>query len=369
MRNTHKKIVICGGGTGGHLFPALAVANALKAADKTIEILFVGARGKIEEKKVPAAGYSIELLPVRGFARRLTLKNLSFFPKLIKSLWLSRKILKRFAPHAVLGVGGYAAGPVGYMAARRDIPLLIQEQNSFPGITNRLLARKADKVCVAYRETERFFPKEKMVLTGNPVRESLLNTKISSAEAKSRLGFSPDRKLILSLGGSGGARSINEGVAHKLTAIIDSGVQLFWQTGAFYFERFKKIAEAYSENTIKAAAFIEQMDIAYRAADIVISRAGAGTISELCLLKKPAVLVPSPYVAEDHQTKNARTLTDNTAAVLVEDQNTQKSLITKTLEVINDDNLLKTLSNNIYKHAKHNSAGRIAQELLKLTEQ
>jgi len=368
MSRQRKKILICGGGTGGHLYPAFAVADALKKIDHTVEILFVGAQGKIEESKVPAAGYDIELLPVRGFARRLTLKNLSFFTKLIKSLWLSRKIVKRFAPDAVIGVGGYAAGPVGYIAAKRGIPLLIQEQNSYPGVTNRLLARKAEKICVAYKETERFFPKHKIILTGNPVRESLLQTNISQQEAKKHLGFDADKKLIISLGGSGGAKSINEGIAEHLQLIADSDIQLLWQTGAFYYESFRPFAEKFDSKQIKATAFVERMGIAYRAADIVISRAGAGTVSELCLLKKPAVLVPSPYVAEDHQSKNAQALTQSGAALHIKDSDCKAHLLPKTIEALKDQVLLESLAENIYKHARHNSAQRIAQELLELTE-
>jgi UDP-N-acetylglucosamine--N-acetylmuramyl-(pentapeptide) pyrophosphoryl-undecaprenol N-acetylglucosamine transferase len=368
MSKQRKKILICGGGTGGHLYPALAVADALKKIDNAVEILFVGAQGKIEQFKVPAAGYNIELLPVRGFARRLTIKNLSFFFKLIKSLWLSRKIVKRFAPDAVIGVGGYAAGPVGYMAANRGIPLLIQEQNSYPGVTNKLLARKAEKICVAYKETERFFPKHKIILTGNPVRESLLQLNMSQEEAKQNLGFDANKKLILSLGGSGGAKSINEGIAEHLQLAADSDIQVLWQTGAFYYDTFKMTAENFNSNQIQATAFVERMDIAYRAADIVISRAGAGTVSELCLLKKPAVLVPSPYVAEDHQSKNAQALTESGAALHIKDSDCKEKLLPDTLEALKKQDLLNSLAENIYKHARHNSAERIATELLELTE-
>jgi UDP-N-acetylglucosamine--N-acetylmuramyl-(pentapeptide) pyrophosphoryl-undecaprenol N-acetylglucosamine transferase len=296
----------------------------------------------------------------------LTYKNLAFPFKLIRSLWIAGRIVRKTKPDAVVGVGGYAAGPLGYCAARKSVPLLIQEQNSFPGITNRLLARYAQKICVAYPNTDRYFPKEKIIKTGNPVREQLLNIGITQAEAKQELGFSPDKKLILSVGGSGGAAGINEGVAAGLNKLQKNNLQLLWQTGAYYFQKYKPFTEGYEAHGIKAVEFIDRMDLAYRAADIVISRAGAGTISELCLLKKPAVLVPSPYVAEDHQSKNAKALTQSGAALMVKDAETKSRLIDTTVNAAKDEKLLKELSENIYRHAEHDSAGRIADELLNL---
>lgn len=368
MNGDKTHIIISGGGTGGHLFPALAIAEAFGKREPNAEIVFVGAKGRIEEKKVPAAGYPIHLLPISGFARHLTLKNLTFPFKLLRSLLKARRIVKKIQPDAAVGVGGYAAGPLGYVAAKQGVPLLIQEQNSFPGITNRLLAKYASVICVAYPGTERFFPKEKIVKTGNPVRARLLENTMSKEEAKAHLGFSPDKKLILSLGGSGGAASINEGVAQGLESIYKAEVQLLWQTGAYYFADYREYAEKYPQNIIKATAFIEDMALAYKAADLVISRAGAGTVSELCLLKMPTILVPSPHVAEDHQSKNALALVDDNAAILVKDAETKQKLIPEALKYATDENALKTLSENIYKHAEQNSAERIVDELMKLID-
>lgn len=364
MSKTGRHIIISGGGTGGHLFPALAIADNLKKADKNLSILFVGAKGKIESQKVPEAGYDIKLLPVIGFSRKLSFKNITFFFKLLRSLWMARKIVRQFKPDIAVGVGGYASGPMVYSAARKGAKIILQEQNSFPGITNKLLAKYAEKICVAYDNTDRFFPKEKIIKTGNPVRSDLLNVDLSQEKAKAFFGFDPDKKLILSLGGSGGAKSINEGIAENIQNIVDSGTQLLWQTGAYYFEDFSKKAVQYSNTQIKATAFINRMDLAYKAADLVISRAGAGTISELCLLKKACILVPSPHVAEDHQSKNAQALVETKAAVPVKDNECKKLLVSTTLETIQNDERLNSLSENIYKHAVHNSAENIANEIL-----
>ncbi len=360
MKN--KKIIISGGGTGGHLYPALSIADTLKQRMSDVEIIFVGAKNRIEAKKVPQAGYDIKLLPITGFARRLTAENLVFPFKLAISLWKARQIVKKIKPNAVVGVGGYASGPLGYMASKRRVPLLIQEQNSYPGITNKILARYAEKICVAYPNTERFFPKDKIIITGNPIRTELLETKLTQEEAKQKLGFDPNKKLILSIGGSGGAGSINEGIAENVALLEKEGTQILWQTGKFYYEKYK----SYQKGNIKTTAFIDNMAEAYKAADLVISRAGASSVSELCLLKKPAILIPSSYVAEDHQTKNAQALVENNATILIKDSQTKTMLIPKAIETVNDDATLKKLAENIYKHAKHNSAEKIVDEIIKL---
>lgn len=366
MRAKGLKIIISGGGTGGHLFPALSIAEFLRK--EGAEILFVGAKGRIEEKKVPEAGYSIELLNISGFARKLSLKNITVIFKLFKSLRKSKKIIKKFRPDIAVGVGGYASGPLLYAAAKRKIPCLIQEQNSYPGITNKILSKYASKICVAYEGLERFFPNEKIILTGNPIRETLVNNNITKKEAFEFFGLNPEKKTILSVGGSGGARSINNGVSAGLKNIIDADVQIIWQTGKYYFEDCKKSAQEYNSDSIYVTDFVNRMDMAYSAADIVISRAGAGTISELSVLKKASILVPSPNVAEDHQTKNAMALVKDNAAILVKDSNTENELIKKTIEVLNDNEKLKSLIEKIEKFAFHNSAEKIANEVLKILE-
>ena len=366
MSNLVKNIIISGGGTGGHLFPALAIADNLKKINSNVNILFVGAEGKIEATKVPKAGYDLELLPVIGFSRSLSFKNVTFFFKLFISLISSFKIVKRFKPDVAVGVGGYASGPLVYAAARRGAKVVLQEQNSYPGVTNKLLAKYAEKICVAYDETDKFFPKEKILKTGNPVRNDLLNVSETQEEAKRFFGFDPDKKMILSLGGSGGARSINEGVAENLEIVADNEIQLLWQTGAYYYDKFSEFSSGFSKKQINTTAFIDRMDLAYKAADVVISRAGAGTISELSILKKACILVPSPYVAEDHQSKNAAALVKTKAAVPVKDKECKEKLIPEAVRIINDKKLSESLSKNIYEHAVHNSAERIANEILNL---
>jgi len=360
------KVIISGGGTGGHLFPAIAIAQAVKAAYTDVEILFVGAKGKIEEKKVPEAGYEIELLEITGFARKLTFKNVTFFFKLIKSLRKSKKILKKFKPDIAIGVGGYASGPLVYKASKMGTPVLLQEQNSYPGITNKLLSKRASKICVAYDNLDRFFPTEKIIKTGNPVRENLLISQPSRKEAAEFFGLDPNKKIILSVGGSGGARTINHSIAKNLKSITDADVQIIWQTGGFYFEESDKVAKEHGSANIKATAFISRMDLAFAAADVVISRAGAGTISELCLLEKACIMVPSPNVAEDHQTKNAMALTETGAAILVKDKDAEKELIKTAIELIKNEDECKKLKENIAKHGVKDSAAKIAQEVLKL---
>jgi len=366
LKNNKPNIIISGGGTGGHLFPAIAIAQAIKAKHKDANILFVGAKGRIEEKKVPEAGFAIELLNISGFQRKLSIKTFTFFVKLASSLLKSRKIIRKFKPDVAVGVGGYASGPLLQVATKKGIPALLQEQNSFPGITNRLLANKVQTICVAYDGLEKFFPSEKIIKTGNPVREKLISTSSTKTEAIEFFGLNPNKKVILSLGGSGGARSLNNGIAVKLNEIIDSDVQIIWQTGKYYFEESKEAAAKYNSENILVTDFITHMDLAYKAADVVISRAGAGTISELCILKKAVILVPSPNVAEDHQTKNAKALLENNAAILVKDSNTNDQLIGETLKLVNNESLIKDLSENISKFAFLNSANIIADEVLKL---
>jgi len=366
LKNNKPNIIISGGGTGGHLFPAIAIAQAIKAKHKDANILFVGAKGRIEEKKVPEAGFAIELLNISGFQRKLSIKTFTFFIKLASSLLKSRKIIRKFKPDVAVGVGGYASGPLLQVATKRGIPALLQEQNSFPGITNRLLANKVQTICVAYDGLEKFFPSEKIIKTGNPVREKLISTSSTKTEAIEFFGLNPNKKVVLSLGGSGGARSLNNGIAVKLNEIIDSDVQIIWQTGKYYIEESKEAAAKYNSKNILVTDFITHMDLAYKAADVVISRAGAGTISELCILKKAVILVPSPNVAEDHQTKNAKALLENNAAILVKDSNTNEQLIGETLKLVNNESLIKDLSENISKFAFFNSANIIADEVLKL---
>jgi len=365
-KNKSIRIIISGGGTGGHIFPAISIAQAIKRINPEAEILFVGAKGKIEEKKVPEAGFKIELIDIRGFPRKISLENIKNIFRLIKSLRKSAKILKQFNPDVVVGVGGYASGPVVYKASKKKIPTLIQEQNSYPGITNKILSKKADKICVAYDKMERFFPKEKIIFTGNPVRKKIVDTEAERTEVLSFFGLEPNCKVLLSLGGSGGAKSINEGIKANLKLIADSGIYLIWQTGKNYYKDSVKEAEKFNCKNIKIFDFISRMDLAYKAADIVISRAGAGTISELCLLGKAAILVPSPNVAEDHQTKNAMSLVEKNAAVLVKDYETTEKLIPEALELIFNNKEIEKLSNNISKEKKEHSDKLIADEVLKL---
>ena len=368
MVKKQARIIISGGGTGGHIFPAIAIAQALKRIKKDIDILFVGAKGKIEEKKVPEAGFKIELIDIRGFERKISIENIKNVFRLIKSIFKSRKIIKRFKPDVVVGVGGYAGGPVVYVAARKKIPTLIQEQNSYPGITNKILSKRANKICTAYGEMERFFPKDKIINTGNPVRKKIVDTDATREEVLGFFGLESGRKVILSLGGSGGAKSINEGIKSNLNQIADSGVYLIWQTGKAYYEDSLKAAETYGSDNIKIYDFISRMDLAYKAADLVISRAGAGTISELCLLEKASILVPSPNVAEDHQTKNAMALVKKDAALIIKDNETKQNLIPEALKLLNDQNEIEKLSVNISKEKKINSDELIANEVLKLIE-
>ncbi|NLZ81010.1 MAG: undecaprenyldiphospho-muramoylpentapeptide beta-N-acetylglucosaminyltransferase [Clostridiales bacterium] len=361
------KIIICGGGTGGHIFPAIAIANAIKELCPSADLLFVGALGKMEMQRVPDAGYPIKGLPIMGFNRKKLWKNIKVLYLLFKSQRLARKIIKEFNPDVAVGVGGYASGPTLNMASKIGLPILIQEQNSYAGITNKILGKKADLICVAYPNMERFFPKEKIILTGNPVRQSLLKH-ITKNDALERLNLKKDKKTVLIVGGSLGAQSINESVAAQLDLIrTHSEVQFIWQTGKLYFERIVKLLEETTPiPNLQIKSFIKEMEIAYAASDLIISRAGAGSISEFCLLRKAVILVPSPNVAEDHQTKNAMALVEKKAALYVQDSKAEKELIPTAIKSIMNDKLLNELRTNIATLALSDSATIIAKEVLKL---
>ena len=363
------RIIISGGGTGGHIFPAVSIANAIKELQPETDILFVGAEGRMEMHRVPAAGYQIKGLPVAGFDRKNLLKNIPVLIKLFKSQLLARKIVKDFRPHAAVGVGGYASGPTLKVAGCMGIPTLLQEQNSYAGVTNKLLAKQAKKICVAYEGMERFFEKDKIILTGNPVRQGLLNSTQSREEAIYSFGLDPSKRTILILGGSLGARTINQCLMSNLDKVKDSEVQFIWQTGKIYIEEAREaVAQAGNLPMLYVTDFISDMATAYSAADLVISRAGAGSISEFCLLQKPVILVPSPNVAEDHQTKNALALVDKNAAIYVKDADAKEKLIDKAIESVNQPQLLKNLSKNIAELAFKDSANVIAKEVIKLAE-
>ena len=363
------RIIISGGGTGGHIFPAVSIANAIKELRPDTEILFVGAEGRMEMHRVPAAGYPIKGLPVAGFDRKNLFKNIPVLIKLFKSQRLARKIVKDFQPHAAVGVGGYASGPTLKVAGSMGIPTLLQEQNSYAGVTNKLLAKQAKKICVAYEGMERFFDKEKIILTGNPIRQGLLNHSTTREEAISTFGLDPNKRTILILGGSLGARTINQCLIENLDKVKSSGVQFIWQTGKIYIEEAKAaVAKAGELPMLHVTDFISDMATAYCAADLVISRAGAGSISEFCLLQKPVILVPSPNVAEDHQTKNALALVNKNAALYVKDIEAKDLLLDKAIEAVKQPDLLKNLSKNITELAFTDSANIIAKEVIKLAE-
>lgn len=376
--HNHPRIIISGGGTGGHIFPAVSIANAIRELCPEAEILFVGAEGRMEMQRVPDAGYRIIGLPVAGFDRQHLWKNFAVIIKLLRSQWKARKIIKEFRPQVAVGVGGYASGPTLKTAGMMGIPTLIQEQNSYAGVTNKLLAQKADRICVAYEGMEKFFPAEKILLTGNPVRQTLLNDPITREEAAHLFSLDPNRKTILILGGSLGARTINQTLTAGLAQIkAHSEVQFIWQTGKIYIEQVKAAITAFTGEAVRntrvsslpnlyVTDFIKNMNSAYTLADLVISRAGAGSISEFCLLGKPVILVPSPNVAEDHQTKNALALVNKDAALYIKDAEAQEKLLDTALATVTDDEQLKQLSQNISKLALPDSARIIAQEVLKL---
>ena len=363
------RVIISGGGTGGHIFPAISIANAIRSKQPDAEIMFVGALGRMEMQRVPAAGYEIKGLPICGFDRKNLLRNIKVLYKIWKSQRMAKQIIKQFRPMVAVGVGGYASGPTLNKAAAMGIPCLIQEQNSYAGVTNKLLAKKAEKICVVYDGMERFFPAEKIIKTGNPVRQNLLETTISHEEAIRSFGLNPQKKVILLVGGSLGARTINESVMQHLDLIKSTDVQFVWQTGKYYnasiMEQLK--AKGQPENLV-VTDFISDMGAAYKAADLVISRAGASSISEFCLIGKPVILVPSPNVAEDHQTKNALALANVDAALYVKDADAPAQLLDLAIKTVNDEQKLASLRTNILKLALPDSADIIANEVLKLAQ-
>ena len=362
------RVIISGGGTGGHIFPAVSIANAIKALRPDAKILFVGALGRMEMQRVPAAGYEIKGLPICGFDRKNLLKNFKVLYKIWKSQRMAKQIIKDFQPQVAVGVGGYASGPTLNKAAAMGIPCLIQEQNSYAGVTNKLLAKKAEKICVAYEGMERFFPAEKIILTGNPVRQALLDTTISREDAIKSFGLDPTKKTILLVGGSLGARTINESVLQHLDLVRSSDVQFIWQTGKYYSAAIAEQLKGQDIPNLKVTDFISDMGAAYKAADLVISRAGASSISEFCLIGKPVILVPSPNVAEDHQTKNALALSTRNAAIYVKDAEAPATLLELAVKTVNDGAKLKSLSENVLKLALPDSAEIIAKEVIKLAQ-
>ena len=364
------RIIISGGGTGGHIFPALAIADAIRAKHPEAKILFVGANNRMEMQRVPDAGYEIKGLPIAGFDRKNLLKNFKVLWLILKSQRMAKKIIKEFAPQAAVGVGGYASGPTLKMAAKMNVPTLIQEQNSYAGVTNKILAKRAKMICVAYEGMERFFPHEKIKLTGNPVRKNLLDMRSNHKEALKAMNLDENKKCVLIVGGSLGARSINEGVMANIELIrANSDVQFVWQTGKLYFEEMKKrVSEAGKPDNLVVTDFVSNMADALSAADLVVSRAGAGSISEFALLGKAVILVPSPNVSEDHQTKNAMALVNKGAAIYVADSKVKEELITKALETVNNESVIASLELNIEKMGKPNAAGEIADEVLMLAD-
>jgi UDP-N-acetylglucosamine--N-acetylmuramyl-(pentapeptide) pyrophosphoryl-undecaprenol N-acetylglucosamine transferase len=362
------RILIGGGGTGGHVFPAIAIADAIREKHPQAEFLFVGAQGRLEMEKVPEAGYKVVGLPVSGFQRRVTLKNITFFFKLAASMIRSRRIVQKFAPHAAVGVGGYASGPILKAAARKGIPILLQEQNSYAGVTNRLLARSAQVICVAYEKMERYFPAEKIILTGNPVRQQLGGVPRDRSRDLDEFRLEKGKKVCLVVGGSLGAGTLNGALAKGLEKLDRKDLQVLWQCGRLYHGEVEGQVVASGLKNIRVVPFISRMDYAYGAADVIISRAGAITISELCLIGKPAILVPSPNVAEDHQTRNAEALVMRGAAVMVPDREAEERLVDAMLELAADESRQRQLSENIKKLGIPDASSRIASEVIKLIE-
>jgi len=378
------KFMISGGGTGGHIYPAIAIAQAIRSREPEAEILFIGALGKMEMEKVPAAGFAIVGLPIAGFARRLTWKNLAFPFKLLRSMRRARRVIRQFDPDVVVGVGGYASGPTLRVATSMGKPALIQEQNSFPGVTNRLLGKRVDRICVAYPGMNRYFPAEKIILTGNPVRSDMVSLQNHLPEAYTHFGLDPAKLTLLVMGGSGGARTINDSILALLRQGPPENMQLLWQTGKFYYEEVKrKVSDTrfefrdtgYLETKSRIpdpgshiTPFIDRMDLAYSCADLVVSRSGAIAISELCIVGKPVILIPSPNVAEDHQTKNARALVDQGAAVMISDREAISVLSGVVSELMKNESERKHLGHNIRQLAITDAAGRIAEEVFKLLE-
>lgn len=375
------RVIVSGGGTGGHIFPAISIANAIRQLRPEAKILFVGAEGRMEMQRVPDAGYEIIGLPVAGFDRKRLWRNVSVLIKLIRSQWKARKIIKKFKPQVAVGVGGYASGPTLKMAATMGIPTLIQEQNSYAGVTNKLLAKQAKKICVAYEGMDRFFPQEKIILTGNPVRQTLVTEQVSREDAAKHFGLDPNRKTVLIIGGSLGARTLNETMIANLNMIqAHPEVQFIWQVGKIYIDQVKEALRAYSGELVCNSHiatmpnlyvndFIKHMEYAYGIADLVVSRAGAGSISEFCLLGKPVILVPSPNVAEDHQTQNALALVRRDAALYVKDAEAKEKLVELAIETVKDNDKLQALNRNILEMALPDSAEIIAKEVLRLADE
>lgn len=363
------KYIISGGGTGGHIFPAIAIADALKEEDSSAEILFVGANGRMEMERVPKAGYEIIGLDIMGIQRRLTLKNLKVPFMLIKSLIKARKVIKDFAPDVAIGVGGYASGPLLRVASALGVPTLIQEQNSYPGITNKLLAKKAASICVAYEDMQRFFPFDKIRLTGNPVRAQVVQIADKRNQGLDYFKLAPNKKTILIIGGSLGARSINDAIIALHAEIVDElDYQIIWQTGKRYFEQVKESVKTEGSCQVKVTKFIDRMDLAYAAADLIISRAGALSISELCLIAKPTILIPSPNVSEDHQTKNAMALVQRDAAILIKDDMIEAELLSALRELKEDKNRSAVLSSNIRSLGKVDASREIVAEISRIRQ-
>ncbi len=358
------RFILSGGGTGGHIYPAIAIANELKRRYPSAEILFVGAKDKMEMEKVPQAGYKIIGLWISGLQRKLTIKNLMFPFKVLSSLLRARKIVKQFNPSIAVGTGGYASGPLLKMAAKAGIPCVLQEQNSYAGITNKILAKNAQKICVAYDDMHRFFPEEKIVKTGNPIRKDLVNIKEDKAGSAEFFGLNPHKKVLLVLGGSQGARRINQLIEQKLGFFKEQNVQVLWQCGKFYHSDYKE----YDKEGIKVKPFIVEMSKAYAAADIIVSRAGAGSVSELCLVGKPTIFIPSPNVAEDHQTKNALALVDKDAAIMIREKELDEKFETHLNELLNSEKEQKRFSTNIKKMALPDATEQIVDEIEKLLE-
>ncbi len=358
--------MISGGGTGGHIFPAIAIANKIKEKYPNCEVLFVGAEGKMEMEKVPKAGYEIVGLPIRGIQRKLSLKNFAVPFKLISSLMKAKKLTKKFGPDIAIGVGGYASAATLRVASKQKVPTLIQEQNSYPGITNKWLAKRAKTICVAYDNLERFFPKEKIVKTGNPIRNEVVQIDGKRNAAFKHFGLDPNKKTILVIGGSLGARTLNNSFENNVQALLDKDYQVIWQCGKFYYGRLKPVVSALESKNIYLSDFIFKMDLAYAAADIIVSRAGAISVSEVCLIGKPVILVPSPNVSEDHQTKNAMALVNEDAAVLVKDVEANENLIPEIIKTMDDETKCKSLSENILKLGIDDATDRILVEIEKL---
>ena len=362
------KVIVSGGGTGGHIFPAIAIAKSLENKVSDIELLFVGAKDRMEMQKVPEAGYKIEGLWISGFQRSFSSRNLMFPFKLISSVIKSMKIVRRFKPDLVIGTGGFASGPLLFAASRKGIPSVIQEQNSYPGITNKLLSKYVNKVCVAYDNMERFFPKDKIIFTGNPIRKAILNFKNKREEGKKIFGVNNSKITILVVGGSLGARTINESIKESISEFANNELNLIWQTGTSFGDVAKNIIEDINIDGISSHMFIREMDLAYAAADIIVSRAGAIAISELCFVGKPILLVPSPNVAEDHQTQNAQSLVNKNSALMVKDVDAKRKLVSELISLSRNKDLQGVLSSNIQKLSVDNAAVRIADLALNLIE-